>query len=131
MPVADRLNVLIVDDLPESLYLLKIVLNRNFSCAVTQAENGAVAVSYAEMLDFDLIITDINMPVMDGVTAIREIRHIERNRSTPIIALTADTTNSNRTKSLEAGASEYMQKPVETKKLIETINRHLEGADKI
>jgi CheY-like chemotaxis protein len=68
--------------------------------------------------DINLVIMDIMMPEMDGYAAMRQIRKEERYASLPIIALTAKAMKGDREKCIEAGANDYMSKPVQTEKLI-------------
>ena len=69
----------------------------------------------------DLILMDIMMPEMDGYTAMREIRKMESVKNIPIIALTAKAMKEDRNKCIEAGANDYMIKPVDTEKLLSLI----------
>ncbi len=87
------------------------------------AMNGLVAVKMARELRPALIIMDIQMPVMDGVTAMRELRADEELRSIPIVALTALAMPGDRERCLEAGATEYMTKPVNLKALATLVAR--------
>ena len=83
------------------------------------AENGKVALEkLAENLDTDLVLMDIMMPEMDGYETMREIRKMESKISkVPILALTAKAMKGDRAKCIEAGASDYLAKPVDAEKL--------------
>jgi CheY-like chemotaxis protein len=89
------------------------------------AHDGMEAVDKAEETDPDIILMDIQMPVMDGLEAIRRLRVDTRFDSTPIIALTALAMPGDRERCLDAGANEYMSKPVSLKKLSATISKML------
>jgi len=91
------------------------------------AWDGAVAVRLARELRPALILMDIQMPVMDGLTAIREIRADAGMKSTPIVALTALAMMGDRERCLAAGATDYMSKPVSMKALAELVNRLVPG----
>ena len=89
------------------------------------AHDGFEAIEYAEKRQPDLILMDIQMPAMDGLEAIRRLRADPRFISTPIIALTALAMPGDRERCLEAGATEYMSKPVSLKMLVKTIRQLL------
>ena len=95
-------------------------------CALEVVSDGAAAVAAWKTGRFDLILMDIHMPVMGGVEAARAIRALERNRGlprTPIIALTADALTHQVAEYLAAGMDEHLSKPIEIKRLVETITR--------
>ncbi len=93
--------------------------------AMHYASNGIMAVKLARELRPALILMDIQMPVMDGLTAIREIRSDRALASIPIVALTALAMSGDRDRCLEAGASDYMSKPMSLKALAELVTRLL------
>ena len=88
---------------------------------VVVAHNGFEAVTLASETNPNIILMDIQMPGMDGLEAIRRLRADSRFRSVPILALTALTMPGDRERCLEAGATEYMSKPVSLQKLIKMI----------
>lgn len=92
---------------------------------VTVARNGNEAVAHTEAQTPDLILMDIQMPVCDGLEAIRRIRANEELKSIPIIALTALAMPGDRKRCLQAGASTYLSKPVRLKTLLKTIEMEL------
>lgn len=92
---------------------------------VTVAHDGVEALEKAEEINPGIILMDIQMPVMNGLEAIRRLRENPRFVSTPIIALTALAMPGDRERCLKAGASEYMSKPVGLRKLLHTINETL------
>ncbi|NEP12436.1 MAG: response regulator [Symploca sp. SIO2C1] len=89
---------------------------------VAVAINGLEAVEMSQELNPDLIVMDIQMPEMDGLEATRQIRVNEQSAHIPIIALTSLAMPGDKEKCLEAGADEYLTKPVSLKKLVEAIN---------
>jgi CheY-like chemotaxis protein len=94
---------------------------------VTTAENGAAALAAVSRDTFDVILMDVQMPEVDGVTATQWIRDLGDSRAdTPIIALTADTMTGSRERFLTAGFSDYLEKPVRAARLLEAIARHLQ-----
>jgi HAMP domain-containing protein/CheY-like chemotaxis protein/signal transduction histidine kinase len=111
-------KVLIVDDDFRNIYALASMLERWDAC-VLRAENGHEALEVLDRTpDVELILMDIMMPEMDGYETIRAIRGRERFRSLPIIALTAKALKGDREKCLEAGASDYLAKPVTSEQLL-------------
>jgi CheY-like chemotaxis protein len=87
------------------------------------AHDGVEAIEKAQETNPQIILMDIQMPALDGLEAIRRLRADPRFDSTPIIALTALAMPGDRERCLEAGASEYMSKPLSLKRLVKTINR--------
>ena len=76
------------------------------------AENGAVALSKIQTCQYDGVLMDVQMPVMDGCQATQRIRAIEGLESLPIIAITASATNTDRLKCMEAGMVDFISKPI-------------------
>ena len=99
---------------------IAIALLEEMGCVVTLAENGAEAVRiWEEQSDFDIVFMDIQMPVMDGLTAAKTIRSsdTERGMTVPIIAMTANAMVGDREKSLEAGMNDHITKPLDIEEL--------------
>ena len=111
-------KVLIVDDDMRNIFALTTVLNAK-GMSVVYAENGKDGIRVLQdNPDVDLVLMDTMMPEMDGLAAIKEIRTQERFRDLPIISLTAKAMKGDREKCLEAGASDYITKPVDEKNLL-------------
>ncbi len=121
----DRIHILIAEDSEENRFLMKAYLAPE-GYGLDFAENGVSAVEKATMRKYDLILMDAQMPEKDGYSATREIRAWEAAHSLtpiPIIAVTAHTLKGEETRSLEAGCSAYLSKPVSKAKLIAEIER--------
>ena len=88
---------------------------------IDMAENGEEAVSAAEKTDYDLILMDMQMPVMDGLDATRCIRQLAGRQNTPIIALTANAFAEDRQRCMESGMNDFVAKPIEPSHLFEKI----------
>jgi len=111
-------NVLLVDDDLRNTFALSKVLKKQ-GMSVTLADNGQMALDklYADD-NIDIVLMDIMMPVMDGYEAMSKIRESDKYRELPIIALTAKAMQEDRRKCVEAGASDYLTKPVDVDKLV-------------
>lgn len=107
-------EVLIVDDDIVNLKLLRLFLEKN-GYVTTTAENGAVAVEKFKQKQFELILMDISMPVMDGIQATEVIRLLDEDRGqrTPILAVTAFALTDDREKFITAGLDDYITKPID------------------
>ncbi len=111
-------KILLVDDDMRNVFALTRILEDR-GMKVVEAENGLVAIErLKENKDIDLVLMDIMMPGMDGYTATREIRKNTAWGKLPIITLTAKAMKEDREKSIQAGANDYLAKPVDVNKLI-------------
>lgn len=116
-------KVLVVDDILENrLVLINMLQPLGFE--IEEAHNGAIAVQKARQLDFDLILMDLVMPVMNGFEAMKEIRHFAPQL--PIIVISANAFDSDRQRSLKIGANDFLPKPIEEQALLSLISTHLE-----
>jgi CheY-like chemotaxis protein len=118
-------KILLVDDDLRNLFALRTVLeSRNVS--VLHAENGRVALELLQTHpDIDLVLMDTMMPEMDGLSATRAIRDISQFQQLPIVSLTAKAMKGDREKAIEAGATDYVTKPVDPDKLLAVVHRWL------
>lgn len=111
-------RILLVDDDIRNVFALSSVLE-GYRMDVTFAENGREAIELLEKnRDFDLVLMDMMMPEMDGYEAMTRIRQIPEFEKLPIIALTAKAMKDDRSKCIEAGASDYVKKPIQTDQLL-------------
>jgi CheY-like chemotaxis protein len=111
-------KVLVVDDDARNIFALSTLLE-NHEIEVLSATNGRQAIDLIENTeDLSAVLMDIMMPEMDGYETMREIRKSQKFRSLPILALTAKAMKGDREKCLEAGASDYIAKPVNTEQLM-------------
>ena len=127
------LEVLLVEDNPVNQELAERLLKKR-GCLVTLANNGAEAVECFENGHFDLILMDMQMPVMDGIEATESIRSREMRRSwvvsddfrqVYIVAMTANAMEGDRERCLQAGMNDYVSKPVKRQELYAAIDRSL------
>ena len=103
-------HILVVDDGPENCELVRLVL-QNYGLTVDEAENGQVALDKVGEIDYDLILMDVQMPVMDGFTAATAMRASGIQK--PIMALTANAMKGFEKQCLDAGYSDYLTKPID------------------
>ncbi|MCF6764366.1 ATP-binding protein [Thiotrichales bacterium 19S3-7] len=137
-PISDNLYqnkiVLAVDDNKINLRLITILLE-NIGLTVIPAAGGKEAIERAKEIAFDMILMDIQMPEIDGIEASQRIQRIKLNKSTPIIALTADILGGQRKKLLDQGFADYQSKPITEQKvnyLVETwLGKNIKKVDKI
>lgn len=117
--------ILLVDDDPFSTLLIGVICKRN-GIIIHTAENGKIALEMIKQNDFNLVLTDINMPVMSGIEMTRELRKIEKFATLPIIATTANVMADDVKYILSSGANDVIFKPYTEKDIIATINAHVE-----
>jgi CheY-like chemotaxis protein len=124
-------KVLVVDDDMRNIFALTSLLEQH-GVQVVNAENGAEAISLLDNdAEIDAVLMDIMMPEMDGYETMRRIRLNSKHRLLPILALTAKAMKGDREKCLEAGASDYIAKPVDSDELLALLRIWLFGKQKI
>ncbi|MBJ6759628.1 response regulator [Myxococcaceae bacterium JPH2] len=119
-------NVLLVDDSPTVRNILKIYL-MNLKVGIVEADDAARALQLVRLVPVSVVIADINMPGMDGITFVKELRasSMPLVRVVPVILLTAEKSVDLRQKGTEAGANAFIQKPVSHNELTETVRQFL------
>ncbi|MEO5372591.1 MAG: response regulator, partial [Magnetococcus sp. DMHC-1] len=113
-------RVLLVEDNAVNQQVAQEILE-GIGLAVTVAQHGAEAVQMLETTNFDAVLMDIQMPVMDGYSATQEIRRQERFKTLPIIAMTANALSEDRERSLAAGMNDHVTKPIDKKHLYDVL----------
>ncbi|MBI3072355.1 MAG: response regulator [Deltaproteobacteria bacterium] len=114
-------TILLVDDDSRLRDLYGGVLRRA-GYTVTDAENGAQAIACLRDSGFDLVLMDVNMPVMDGLDATRHIRKNAQTRATTVIALTSNAMPEEVAKGLDAGCDGYIVKPLDPEELLRELD---------
>lgn len=117
-------TILIAEDVPLNMLLVKTYLNSALpNATIIPAEDGQQAFNFYKEKKPDLILMDVQMPVMDGYTATEEIRSFEaiHGGHTPIIALTAGATSKERERCIESGMDDFLSKPIHKELLIKTV----------
>jgi CheY-like chemotaxis protein len=115
-------RILIAEDNDSNFILMTYILKKYYQ--FDRAQNGQEAVDMVEKNDYDLILMDIKMPVMDGMEATRLIK--EKHPNLPIIALTANAFDSDRQLAFEAGCDEFLPKPISSDVCLKTISKFIE-----
>ncbi len=131
VPVIGPLHILLVEDAKENQIVVKAYLKKT-PHAIDISENGRVGVDRFVAGKYDLVVMDMQMPVMDGYTATREIRKWERENgmdATPIIALTAHALVDDRQKCLDAGCTDYLTKPLKKEDLLKKLSEYARVAE--
>lgn len=122
-------TILIVDDFDDTRLLLRTWLEKK-GYRVIEAENGKEAVTTAEGKRPDLIIMDVEMPELDGLSATRQIRALENFDRTPIVAVSAYGADQFRADALKAGCNEYVSTPFEPEELENLIKTLIEDSNR-
>jgi len=115
-------RVLTVDDSPSMRALLRTALTAQ-GFAVEQAEDGVAALEWLADNDVDVVITDINMPRMDGYGLIGELRGGGRHKDRPILVLTTESSDEKKARAKSAGATGWIVKPFDPDKLAAAVRR--------
>ena len=130
----EKIKILIVDDEPDILEILKLNL-QNEGYKVSTAENGKKALKKADKINPDLIVLDLMMPIMDGIETCERLRLDSRYKNTLIMFLTARAEDYSQIAALDVGADDYITKPVKPRVFISKIKsilrRKLEPIDSI
>ena len=115
-------KLLIVDDSTMLRDMLNYALNEGGYTDVTEAVDGVDGLAKAKSADFDLIITDVNMPNMDGLTLIGELRKISLYSKKPILVLTTERSDEMKARGKAAGATGWIVKPFVRDQLLKALN---------
>jgi len=117
---------LIVEDSPTMRQLLAFSLRRLKDCRIIEAVDGVDALKKLTTERVDLVITDINMPMMDGLKLVTLIRGNARTKTLPIVLVTTEGAEEDRKRGLALGANAYVPKPIQPSVLLKTIASLLE-----
>jgi two-component system, chemotaxis family, chemotaxis protein CheY len=118
-------KILIVDDSLSIQKLVTFALSSEKSYELTTASDGQEALGHAKAGQFDLVITDINMPIMGGIELIQNLRTLPAYAVTPIVCLTTESSKEKMGSGKNAGASAWMVKPFQPAKLLKVIAKLL------
>lgn len=124
---SDAVKILLVEDYKHSQIIVTRLLKKNNFDSIVVVENGVEAVEAVQQQQYDLILMDMQMPVMNGFEATQKIRELPDYKDTPIIALTAFAMKGDREKCLEAGATDYIPKPIDSQEFIQKVKYYTES----
>ncbi len=124
----DEPKILLAEDYKHSQIIVTRLLKKNNFSNIVIVENGQEALEMAKKEKFDLILMDMQMPIMNGFEATGKIRELPEYKDTPIIALTAFAMKGDREKCLAAGATDYIPKPIDSKEFIEKVKYYLNAS---
>jgi PAS domain S-box-containing protein len=122
------LRILLAEDSPDNQLLIKLYL-KNTNHELDISENGELAIKKFISTNYDLVLMDIQMPVMDGYTAAKKIREWEKKKNikeVPILALTAHALKGEKERCVQAGCSDYLTKPIKKEKLLSILESYVE-----
>ncbi len=117
-------KILVVEDNPNNRKLIKDVLNY-YGYEVVEAKNGEEGINLAREHSPSLIIMDIQMPVMDGITAAKILKNDPKTKGIKMIALTSFAMKGDKERFIEAGFDDYISKPINTRQLPELVKKYI------
>jgi two-component system chemotaxis response regulator CheY len=114
--------ILAVDDSASMRQMVNFTL-KGAGYEVVQAVDGIEALEYARLHSVDLVLTDVNMPRMDGITLVKALRNLPQYKTTPILMLTTESSDEIKSKGRAAGATGWMVKPFDPNRLLEIVGK--------
>ena len=119
------LTALVVEDSPTMRQLIVFALNRIRGLQVIEADDGVDALRKLSAGQLDIILTDINMPIMDGLKLVKRIRSDEALKAIPIVIITTEGAEEDRQRALALGANAYITKPIQAPQVIAKVKELL------
>jgi len=123
----DSPSALVVDDSPAMRRQLSHALQRTLGISAVEAADGAEAWKKLAEARFDIVLTDVNMPVMDGLKFIALVRQAGGHRAVPIVVITTEGAEADRGRAMALGANAYLVKPVQSQQVAAAVRRLLGG----
>jgi two-component system chemotaxis response regulator CheY len=120
-----RMNALVVEDSPPMRKMIVFALSRIRELTVVEADDGVDALRRIASTRFDIIITDINMPILDGLKLVKRLRADEAYKDVPIIIITTEGAEEDRQRALALGANAYITKPIQAPQVIALVRETL------
>jgi len=119
------IQALVVEDSPTMRQLIVFALRRLQTLKVTEADDGLDALKKLQATKFDILITDINMPMMDGLKLVGHVRKDPTHKDIPIVIITTEGAAEDRQRALALGANAYITKPIQAPQVINTVKELL------
>jgi two-component system chemotaxis response regulator CheY len=120
-----ELTCLVVEDSPMMRQLIVFALSRIKNLTVVEADDGVDGLKKLASGRFDIVITDINMPIMDGLKLVKRIRSDAVHRDIPIMIITTEGAEEDRQRALQLGANSYITKPIQAPQVISKVKELL------
>jgi two-component system chemotaxis response regulator CheY len=120
-----QFRCLVVEDSPMMRQLIVFALHRMRELEVVEADDGVDAMRKLAASKFDIVVTDINMPIMDGLKLVKRIRSDEAHKNVPIIIITTEGSQEDRSRALALGANAYITKPIQAPQVIAKVKELL------
>ena len=120
-----QLKALVVEDSPTMRQLIVFALKRLQQLKATEADDGVDALRKLAVEKFDILITDINMPIMDGLKLVKRVRSDPTHKDTPIIVITTEGSQEDRQRAMQLGANAYITKLIQAPQVIAKVRELL------
>ncbi|MHB8844914.1 MAG: response regulator [Nitrospirota bacterium] len=120
-------SFLVVEDSPTMRQLITFALKRIPGSRIVEANDGIDALKKLSTQKFDIILTDINMPIMDGLKLVSMVRNDPVHKAIPIVIITTEGADEDRKRGLALGANAYIAKPIQTADLLSVVNEIISG----
>ncbi|MFO7565091.1 MAG: response regulator [Enhygromyxa sp.] len=120
-----RFNALVVEDSPPMRKMIVFALSRVRELDVVEADDGVDALRRIAGTKFDIIITDINMPILDGLKLVKRLRADDNYKDVPIVIITTEGAAEDRQRALALGANAYITKPIQAQQVISLVREIL------
>lgn len=121
-------KILIIEDSPTMRQLISFALKRLPGVRIVEATDGVDGLKKLSLEKFDLILTDINMPIMDGLKLVSLVRNDANYREVPIVVITTEGAREDRERALALGANDYVTKPIQANRILELARSLLKKA---
>ena len=117
-------KIVVVDDFENTRYVVKLSL-RTLDVEIIEAPNGSEALKYFNGQDIDILITDLNMPVMDGTQLVKRIRDMDKYQFIPVIMLTTERNEKKKEQAMEVKVTAWIQKPFKQEDFLKVVKKCL------